>query len=38
MTARAELHVLLIHPFLYLYRAEIKSIGQVGHAKFKYDT
>ena len=38
VTACTELHVLLMNHFLYLYSAEIKSVGQVGHVKFKYDT
>ena len=38
MTARTELHVWLMNHFSSLYRAEIKSIGQVGHTKFEYDT
>ena len=38
VTARTELHVLLMNHFSYLYSAEIKSIGQVGHAEFKYNT
>ena len=38
VTACTELHVLLINHFSYLYSAEIKSIGQVGHAEFEYDT
>ena len=38
VTARTELHVLLMNHFPYLYRAEFNSIGQVEHAEFKYET
>ena len=38
VTAFTELHVLPMNHFPYLYSAEIKFIGQVGHAEFKYDT
>ena len=37
VTACTELHVLPMNHFPYLYSAEIKSIGQVGHAEFEYD-
>ena len=38
VTTCTELHVLLMNHFPYLYRAEINSLGQVGHAEFEYDT
>ena len=38
VTACTELHILLMNQFPYLYRAEIKSIGQVTPAEFEYNT